>query len=391
MTRDGLLKKALKQERGKWQRRLEQLRSQMAVTELRLEQVNMKKESLWESLSRPMMSFLGSRGLFIFAACFAALLVAISGILFQRLVIHRLPAYHKPHLSFPIRFFEMFYRMLVLFCTVASVFVVFYIARDWMLMSLAILIFIGVLWTMRLAVPKFWKQALLLLNIGSMREGERIMLHGVPWKVKRINVFTEVVNISLGITLKLPIAKLADTVSRPCRDDEPWFPCRKNDWVILSDGTRGEVTSLSHEMVELVQRGGAHKVYQTGDFLALSPLNLSSGFRVKIPFGISYDLQKTVTRHVPDILAAYLKRKMKEAGYGKNLRMLRVDFNAAGASSLDLLVLADFDGEMAPLYNRIQRHIQEWCVDACSENGWEIPFPQLTVHGIHGCAAQVSP
>jgi len=57
-----------------------------------------------------------------------------------------------------------------------------------------------------------------------------------------------------------------------------------------------------------------------------------------------------------------------------------VEFSEAGASSLDLVVIVDFDGAMAPLYNRMIRAIQRWCVDAATLNNWEIPFPQLTVH-----------
>ena len=57
-----------------------------------------------------------------------------------------------------------------------------------------------------------------------------------------------------------------------------------------------------------------------------------------------------------------------------------VEFAQAAASSLDVVVIADFKGEMAPLYNRLSRSIQRWCVDACTQNNWEIPFPQLTIH-----------
>jgi hypothetical protein len=60
---------------------------------------------------------------------------------------------------------------------------------------------------------------------------------------------------------------------------------------------------------------------------------------------------------------------------------LRVEFAIANSSSLDLAVTADFDGELGDLYNRLRRAIQRWCVDACSEYGWEIPFPQMTLHG----------
>jgi len=35
---------------------------------------------------------------------------------------------------------------------------------------------------------------------------------------------------------------------------------------------------------------------------------------------------------------------------------------------------------MAKIYSRLERFIQRCCVEACSANNWEIPFPQLTFH-----------
>ena len=70
-----------------------------------------------------------------------------------------------------------------------------------------------------------------------------------------------------------------------------------------------------------------------------------------------------------------------EEGYEKDLLNLRVEFEYANASSLDLVVIADFKGSRADLYNRLRRSIQRWCVDACTENQWEIPFTQIAIHG----------
>jgi hypothetical protein len=133
-------------------------------------------------------------------------------------------------------------------------------------------------------------------------------------------------------------------------------------------------------MVEMVQRGGSRKTYQTADFMALSPLNISVNFRLKVLFGISYDLQKDATTRILEILESHISEQIDTEGYGKNLLNLRVEFAQAGASSLDLVVIADFRGELAPLYQRLSRAIQRWCVDACTLNNWEIPFPQLTIH-----------
>jgi len=58
-----------------------------------------------------------------------------------------------------------------------------------------------------------------------------------------------------------------------------------------------------------------------------------------------------------------------------------VEFALANNSSLDLAVIADFSGQLGDLHNRLRRAIQRWSVDACTEYGWEIPFPQMTLHG----------
>ncbi len=81
-----------------------------------------------------------------------------------------------------------------------------------------------------------------------------------------------------------------------------------------------------------------------------------------------------------DIMKSYIDERIEEEGYKKSLLNLRVEFQNAGSSSLDIVVIVDFKGDMAPLYQRLSRAIQRWCVDACTINKWEIPFPQLTIH-----------
>jgi hypothetical protein len=184
----------------------------------------------------------------------------------------------------------------------------------------------------------------------------------------------------------VPIDALVDLKSRPARHDEPWFPCKKGNWVLLSDGVRGKVIGISPELVQLVERGGAVLTYQTGDFLDKSPRNLATNFRIKETIGISYALQQESTTSIPETLRDYIQRRAEQEGYGDQLLSLRVEFALANSSSLDLAVIADFDGELGDLYNRLRRTIQRWCVDACTEYGWEIPFQQITLHGALACA-----
>ena len=64
----------------------------------------------------------------------------------------------------------------------------------------------------------------------------------------------------------------------------------------------------------------------------------------------------------------------------EGIRSLRVEFKEAGASSLDYEVLADFSGGMASRWNVLGRLIPRICVDVCNEQGWVIPFTQITLH-----------
>jgi hypothetical protein len=137
---------------------------------------------------------------------------------------------------------------------------------------------------------------------------------------------------------------------------------------------------ITQELVELVVLGGAHRTYQTADFLALSPLNLSRNFRISETIGISYSLQKDSVTTIPEQLREYVEGRLIETGYSERLHKLSVEFQQANTSSLDLAVIADFDGSLGNQYVRLRRSIQGWCVDACTEHGWEIPFTQLTLH-----------
>ena len=112
----------------------------------------------------------------------------------------------------------------------------------------------------------------------------------------------------------------------------------------------------------------------------MSPLNLSANFRITETIGVSYNLQKESVATIPQILKAHVEKRIAEEGYTDKLLNLRVEFERANISSLDLVVIADFDGAQASNYMRLRRALQRWCVEACTENNWEIPFTQVTLH-----------
>lgn len=381
-TKDKALEKQLGKELTAWKNRQKELENKQNIARMQLEQLSRSKTSVREDLQESIKHFFRTRGAYLFLALATVTLVICTCWLLHRFLVRILPGYRREHIPLRLRILDLVFRAMTFILAVTGLFGVLYAAQDWVLLSVSIIFLMGIGWTARQTIPKIWNQSQLMLNIGSVREGERLVIDGIPWFVRKINVFTILENPDLGVTLRVPIGKLLDMESRPFNRWERWFPCKRDDWVILADGTRGKVVSQSHEAVELVQRGGARKIYRTADFLSLSPLNLSSNFRLKVPFGISYDLQEQATARIPDTLSRYISDRIGEEGYGDYLKNLRVEFMEAADSSLNLVVIADFDGEMAPLYNRLRRALQKWCVEACTREDWEIPFPQLTVHKV---------
>jgi len=313
-----------------WKSLKNQIQNKLDLVEMELREIKRDESSLLESSRKSIKNFFRTRGLFLFIALVACIGVALVLRLSYLFLIKFVPGYNSRYRPFHIRAIDLVYRVMNFLLTLFVLILVFYLFEDWVLLSLSIIFLMGVGWGAKHTLPKFLHQSRLMLNIGSVREGERLFYLGVPWLVKKINIFTTLENPALDISLRLPIENLMGRSSRSFHKNEPWFPCRRNDWVVLADGVWGCVTSLSHEMVELVQRGGARKVYQTGDFLAQSPLNLSVNFRLKVLFGISYALQAKSTLGVLDILEAHIREQISLEEYEKYLLNLRVEFAQGG-------------------------------------------------------------
>ena len=374
------LEKYLQGMLAEWQKQLTFMQSELQSAELQLQKLEASEASLADASQSYLKSFFQKRGLYLAQAILVVMIILVLSRMSYKAMGRLIPGYRKEYRSFRLRLLDLMHRILTVFLAIIGPMVVFYVAEDWLLFTLGILLLLGIGLTLRQALPRYWQQIQLFLNIGSVREGERIFLDGLPWRVRRINVFSLLENPAAEISQRVRIDDLVDLKSRPAHQGDVWFPCKRGDWVLLSDGMRGKVTGITQELVQLIERGGAHRTYQTADFLALSPVNLSTNFRIKETIGITYNLQQESVTSIPDMLKAHIERRADEEGYTGKLLNLRVEFERANTSSLDLVVIADFDGALADLYNRLRRAIQRWCVEACTENHWEIPFTQLTLH-----------
>jgi len=363
-----------------WQNAEKRISSKLDLAQRELTKLENKDVSLFESSSNSVREFFRNRGLYMLIAFVTFVVILLTFRLLARMLFFILPGARKEQRPIHVRILDIFFKV---FSTISAIFglvFVLYTAEDWFLLSAMIILSLGLVWTVRQTLPKMWQQVRLVLNMGSIREGERIIYNGVPWKVEALNVFCKLYNPALGMYLRIPIENMIGLISRPYHNDEPWFPCKKGDWVAFDGKPFAKVVSLSHEQVEVVELGGRRTVYQTGDFLSKSPANLSRNFNLRVVFGLSYNLQAEITTTVLATLKTFLQKKLAEHGYAEDCLSLSVDFLQAGPSSLDVAVLADFKGDQAPAYRRIERALAKWCVDCCNANNWEIPFPQMTVH-----------
>ncbi|TIH13407.1 hypothetical protein D0S45_15225 [Marinifilum sp. JC120] len=376
-----LLKTELEILKTDFTKRQTNIDNQLDVARFELNELTKDKQSFYESTKKVMAVFFKSRGKNILFAMLAFTGVFLFFRFVDRIFKKTHPAFKTKERPFYVRIIEVLLLIFtVIAATSASLFTL-YISGDWFLLSIAIIFIIGALWTAREGFTRYYEQVKLILNLGSVRENERITYNGVPWQVDRLALYAKLKNPALSPSrIRLPIGELENIVSRPVGRNEPWFPCMIDDWVILSDGVRGKVISQSPDMVELIQRGGAYVTYQTSDFLGLNPKNLSRNFRLKSVFGIDYAHQADCTSTIVKQAKEFITAKLEEDGYTEHVLNLNVEFESAAASSLNLVIIADFHSDIAALYGRLNRALQRYSVDACTHFGWNIPFDQLVVH-----------
>jgi len=366
-----------------WSTRKEQADLEYESAKLQLEEKESNSTNAVETASRTIAKFFKNRGLHLLIAIFSATLVFCLLQYGYRYFIRYSPFHQQDTLKGASKTLDGLVHLLTTFLTAFTILLSFFLCDDWVLLSASLLIIVGIIWALKDRLTGLTEEIRLILNIGSVREGERIFFEGLPWRVEKIRIYSKLENPELdgGVT-RIPIHSMIGLRSRPSTGKDRFFPTSTNDWVKLSDGTFGKILRQSPEFVELIKLGGARKTYPTQGYLALNPENLSiSQFRISSTFGIDYRHQASVTGEIREQLQTFIKNGIiEEIESQDHLKRLNVEFSNAGASSLDFIILADFSSSLAPKYNILQRMLQRLSVEACNEYGWEIPFNQLTLH-----------
>ncbi|MDA0822871.1 MAG: hypothetical protein O3C28_10650 [Proteobacteria bacterium] len=373
------LTKQLKRMLEDWERELETLTDQNQIYEQQLQSTLDAKASFLTSTGEAFTGFVRNRG--VNALLGLATFMAVFGVLrFLGGVVKRMRATRRHTRSSFERLTELLLRTFSFIIAITATLVVFNLRNDWLLLGIGVL-FLGALgWVAVKSLPTVSEQFTLLLNLGSVREGERLIYQGLPWRVTSLNLYSHLENPWLtGGSVHLAIRDLVGNVSRISLADEPWFPSREGDWVKLDDGFIGEILHQSPEMVVVRDFGNCQKTYTTQNYLGLNPMNLSSGYRIQMVFGIDYRYQADGATRIPETFKARLTEELNKLVGEDNVMRVEGDFFLPNASSLDYEFEAYIKGDAAHLYEEVERTMIYCFLNVCNENHWEIPFQQVTI------------
>jgi hypothetical protein len=285
-----------------------------------------------------------------------------------------------------IRPTRVIYNVLTTFVSFFLSILTLYVLNDWVLVTLILITFAALIWSSKQYLPIFLEQSKIVLNLGSVREGERVIYNGLPWKIDSLGYYCKLSNPFLsGGSLRVNTKELINSHSRRADENEPWFPTREGDWVLIGE-SYGQVTLQSPEQVVLKLAGGETRYYPAKEYYQITPQNYSLGFAIDFVIGLDYNLQQNLFEEVipkfRENIQKVLFQKHPEL-QGKVLDT-QIDFLRANASSLDLKFFMKCSGDVAHMKLSLERSFQAECVKVCNENNYTIPFNQLTVHMNNG-------
>lgn len=269
---------------------------------------------------------------------------------------------------------------LTVIAPIMAMLLVFNQLNDWLLVGLTLLGVGAAGWVLLSSLPQLIEQLGLLLNLGAVQEGERVVFLGAPWKVERLDFYTELVNPTLrGGAVTLPVSALSGLYSRPMDADEVWFPTEEGDWVTLDSEVFGQVILQSPELVQVQEEGGAIVSFTLEAFLEQSPRNLSHGFRANVVFGIDHAHLDAAVDEIPAALIAALREGFEALVGADAIRDVNVEMVGASPNALEFDLDVDLEGSVAEHYMDLCEALPRIAARSCLRNGWRLAAPQVVL------------
>ena len=380
-TFDNSVKQQLGQVKQKWENLLTEAQRKQELASIELSNLNDNDNNWFETFKSSVKSFAQDRGLTLLIAFSVAIAIIILFRFITRLIDLKRSKQKRASNRTTMRVIVYAQKLLTIFSIIMSIMIVFFIRGDVLLLALMFILLFATALGLRHFIPQFIEESRLLLNIGRVRENELVFVNGVPWRVASINVFSKLINPEIKGIIRLPLEDMKALVSRPI-NDEKWFPSSIGDWVVDDQNNLYEVILQGPDAVELQSAQGTNKLMPTNQYYSAGYVNLtkSQGIRITSQFGVDYSLQPISLDEVPEKMRQNVQEWLQNADLGTDEIRTRVELNQAGASSIDYLIIVNINSKAAKHYYLIGRLIQQACVDICNKEGWNIPFPQMTIH-----------
>jgi small-conductance mechanosensitive channel len=364
-----------------WRQELEQVRQDKLLAQSQLDSLESNNDSGWTGIWTSARQFFLGRGLTLLLAIVAAIAAWLVMRYLWWAYSTKIASKDTRRKSTLYRFAAYSYYILTGFMVMLAVLVTLWVREDLLLLAIAFIALASLALGLRQYVPNYITEARLLLNLGNVREDERVVYDGLPWQVMSLNIQSVLRNPAIDGVIRLSLSTMAQLSSRPIKNNL-WFPTKKGDYVILPDGPFGQIRCQTPDLVEVAVAGGITMTYPTRDFFSLQIQNLTGDetFGVSTTFGLDYNLQPICLTTVPDTLRTEIHNALVSAGYEKHVKSELVELASANDSSLDYIVFITLSSDVASSYYAIKRLLVQTCIDVSNANNWSIPFPQLTVH-----------
>ncbi|MBA3754926.1 MAG: hypothetical protein H0X02_01265 [Nitrosomonas sp.] len=355
----------------KWQDQLEESKHLFEVAQLQRDEMIQFQTSQETSFVDYVREFAEGRG-----ATFLLALTAFIGVYF---IMHLFMKFFswlinrgEERRSYYQRVVTLLYHLLMGTLAITAFFYVLEVRNDPVMTGITIVLLISIVWVLKNSIPTYIDELRLLLNTGSAREGECIVYNGIPMQIESVHYYTKLKNPFLPhLKLRLTLSELAKYVSRPISSDEPWFPCKVGDYVMLYGDIYGMVKYITLENIVLSLPDGTMPItYTIEDFFIANPRNFSSGFIATTAFGIDSKHLGISTIEIPRIMTEGIQQGLSKESYGKALKDLSVHFAKTDSSLLEYEIIASFDGAAASEFYSIMRALQRYAVEICNQRQW---------------------
>ena len=270
--------------------------------------------------------------------------------------------------------------------SVAIFLAVLFIQKQWFLFGLSLILLISAALMSKGLVADFISQAATILNLGFVREGEKIIYNSLPFKIKSLGFICLLENPVLSSSrVRVPLTDLLKLRSFPVSDDDPyvWFPTQEGDYIFL-DGELApcRISKQTPEFVTFERIDRTIVTLPVTNFLGLKPRRIKDSFVVTYKASLSYDHLQSINEiatKLKELASDEVTKLLLEQG--KDPVDVKVDclFSEPASSSIDFLLVANCKSHLVTLFFGIRRALILSFVTLARKENLCIPFQTITV------------